>query len=111
VPVTVSPVSQTYHNHLGDLTVKIYDETNTPWDSLSKHLTMGAYLKKFHPTEKLTHSDIATLVLADNLEKIRTEFGDAFGHEICMGIRMGLFGSHADHSTSLLDLEIRSQED
>lgn len=44
----------------------------------------------------------ALLVLASNVEKIANAMSDGgLGHEICMGIRHGLFGAHADDNVSL----------
>jgi hypothetical protein len=86
------------------MSIKVYDPINTPWDSLTTYLTQKAYLAKFHKGERISDESLATLILADSV-KDRPLFDDMFGHQICMGLRMGLFGSDAANWSSILSLK------
>ena len=44
---------------------------------------------------KLSNLDLAILTLATKTVAARTKFDDSLGHEICMGIRHGIFGGNA----------------
>ena len=47
----------------------------------------------------------ALLTIADAIANHSVQFDDSFGHEICMGIRHGLFGGDASDRVSLHDID------
>ncbi len=60
---------------------------------------------------KLSNLELAILVLAGSVLESRTKFDDSFGHEICFGIRKGLYGSDAGDNRNLADEIIESNRE
>lgn len=69
----------------------------------AKTITEQLYNKYLESTED--QQAAAMLVLADTISTGVSKFIDSFGHEICMGIRHGLFGANAQGNEDIGSLD------
>jgi hypothetical protein len=75
---------------------------------------MNEVLKRMQQAQLGTDDDTAAaiLVLADAINGLAAKRYpmDEVGHSICMGIRKGLFGAHADDNSSVLSMMPESDD-
>jgi hypothetical protein len=65
--------------------------------SIDVQSTFQGYIER----QKIDNLTAAILTLSEVITEKRLEVGEDLGHEICMGIRHGLFGREADDKISI----------